>query len=102
MNDQDLERRIHTLETLVTGPSLGADQRDALREEVAALQTTLEPDTIIKRWAVGGAAAGAVLPVLGLFSGGAAGAIYGVYRSGRHDIATARERLARVAALLEA
>jgi hypothetical protein len=100
MNVEELNRKIHNLETLAGEQNvMSSAQRAALRDEVQQLHDSLSMSKAVKSWALGGAAAGAVLPVLGLFSGGAAGAIYGAYRASRRDTVEARARLQR---LLEA
>jgi hypothetical protein len=97
MNVEELNRKIHNLETLAgEQTAMSSAQRSALRDEVQQLHDSLSMSKAVTNWAIGGAAAGAVLPVLGLFSGGAAGAIYGAYRANRRDVVEARERLQRL------
>jgi hypothetical protein len=101
MNTEELHRKIHNLETLAgEHATMTPAQRGALRDEVQQLHESLSLSKAVKSWALGGAAAGAVLPVLGLFTGGAAGAIYGAYRANRLEVTQARERLQRLLELL--
>jgi hypothetical protein len=101
MNTEELNRKIHNLETLAADLQvMNGPQRSALRDEVQTLHDSLKLETAVKKWTIGGAAAGAVLPVLGLFSGGAAGAIYGAYRASRGETVEARSRLERLLVLL--
>jgi hypothetical protein len=93
MNAQQLSHRVQNFETIAAQELLSAEQRAALREEVSALHETLDPAKTVKRYALGGAAAGVVLPVVGIFSGGALGALYGAYESQRGEIGDVRRRL---------
>ena len=96
MNPHDLQRRVRNLETLVGEGNLSSTQRDALRQEAGDLRRDLEPETMMGRWAFGGAAAGAVLPILGVVSGAVGGAAYALYRAQSDEIAGLRDRLDRV------
>lgn len=96
MNIEDVQRKVHNLETLAAQPTLSPSQRSVLSDEVRQVLDELQVERAMKNWAAGGAAAGAVLPVLGLISGGAAGALYGAYKMNRPEIVDARERLQRL------
>jgi hypothetical protein len=97
MNAQELARKVQNFETLAAeSAAMNEAQRAALREEVAELLADLSPAKTMTKYAAGGAVAGAVLPVLGLFSGGAAGALWGAYQSHRSDVTSARGRLERI------
>ena len=96
MNVEEMNRKVHNLETLAAQPMLSPTQRSVLSQEVQQVLDELKVDRSVKNWAAGGAAAGAVLPVLGLITGGAAGAIYGAYKMNRPEVVEARERLQRL------
>ena len=97
MNAQELARKVHNYETLAAESSTMNDaQRAALRDEVVELLAAISPAKTMTKYAAGGAVAGAVLPVVGLISGGAAGALWGAYQSHRSDVTDARSRLERI------
>ena len=96
MNPHDLQRRVRNLETLVAEGNLSGAQRDAVRQEAGDLRRDLAPETMMSRWALGGAAAGAVLPILGVVSGAVGGAAYALYKAQSDEIADVRDRLDRV------
>jgi hypothetical protein len=79
---------------------MSGDERAALRDEVVELHESIRPSRTMTRYALGGAAAGAVLPVLGLLTGGAAGALWGAVRAHNGPVADARQRLEQLIALL--
>lgn len=93
MNAQELTRKVRNFETIASQELLSAQQRAALREEVSQLHEDISPSATVTKYAVGGAAAGVVLPIVGIFSGGAAGAVYGALQAHRGDVSDARRRL---------
>jgi hypothetical protein len=101
MNIEELTRKVRNYELLAAhAGSMTYEQRAALREEVAELHDAISPSRTMTKYALGGAAAGAVLPVLGLLSGGAAGALWGAVRAHGSEVSDARRRLAQLLEVL--
>lgn len=95
MSHDELARKIHNYEILAA-ETMTEIQRGALRDEVQQLHDAISPSRTMTKYALGGAAAGVVLPVVGLFSGGAAGALYGAVRAHGAEMTDARRRLTQL------
>ena len=97
MDAQELSQKVRNYETLASrAESLRLDERAALRSEVRELYDSLAPSALMKKYGAGGALAGAVLPVIGLFSGGAVGAVVGAVRANQPHFLDARNRLEKL------
>ena len=73
--------------------SMSGMQRARSRQELIDYYDSLDPDTMVKKYAAGGAVAAAILPGIGFIMGGLIGGAIAVVKSSDADLVAARERL---------